>query len=173
MKHYKHIIKKLSDINEYESNSRTHSTEQVEQLARSIKVFGFTNPVLIDENSTIIAGHARCMAAAQLGMTDVPCVVVTGLDQHQKAALVIADNKLALNAGWDFDALKAELNFLDDAGFDLSLTGFDDTEIGDLMEFGDFDAGTENDQGQLDELDPIMITCPHCKKEFNRREVEE
>ena len=128
-KHYKYQLKKLSELKEYDANSRTHSPEQIEQLQRSIKEFGFTSPVLFDENNILVAGHARCIAAANLGMNEVPAIFVDGLTAEQRSALVIADNKLALNAGWNFDALKSEMGFLNDAGYDLDLTGFDETEI--------------------------------------------
>ena len=172
IKQYQYSFKNLKDLTDYESNSRTHTDQQINQVAQSIKAFGFTNPLLIDDNNGIIAGHCRALAAGLLGLDKVPCVTVDGLDQHQKAALVITDNKIAENAGWDFNALKSELNFLDEVGFDLSLTGIDDQELGSLMEWGDFEAGSESDQGQLDELDPIIIECPHCGKDFDRRKVE-
>ncbi len=146
MKEHKPVRRKLADLNGYESNSRTHSAQQVKQIAESIKKFGFTNPILIDENNTIIAGHARAQAAGIIGLADVPCILLNGLNQHEKAALVITDNKLALNAGWDFDALKSEIDFLNDAGFDISVTGF---SIYDFTDGGDdfFDAGDSGDGG--------------------------
>ena len=100
---YNFKIKNISQLNPYESNSRTHSKEQIEQIANSIRNFGFTNAVLIDENNGVIAGHGRIEAAATLNITDIPCMIIEGLDQHQKAALVIADNKIAENAGWNYD----------------------------------------------------------------------
>lgn len=130
---YEFKIKKLSDLSGYDSNSRTHSEEQIQQIAKSIKTFGFTNPILIDENNGIIAGHGRALAASILNIDNVPCMVIDGLTQHDKAALVIADNKLAENAGWNYDALKSELGFLNDVDFDLSLTGFSDGELLDLL----------------------------------------
>lgn len=113
----------------YARNSRTHSTAQIAQLVASINEFGFTNPVLIDEANGIIAGHGRVLAATQLGMQDVPCLRLSHLTEAQRRAYVIADNKLALNAGWDYDVLKDELAALDDADFDLELTGLSDAEI--------------------------------------------
>jgi ParB-like chromosome segregation protein Spo0J len=130
---YEFKIKKLSDLSGYDSNSRTHSEEQIQQIAKSIKTFGFTNPILIDENNGIIAGHGRALAAAILNIDNVPCMVIDGLTQHDKAALVIADNKLAENAGWNYDALKSELGFLNDVDFDLSLTGFSSDELTKLL----------------------------------------
>jgi hypothetical protein len=117
----------------YARNSRTHSEHQVTQIAGSIKEFGFTNPVLIDEANGIIAGHGRVLAAQVLGLDEVPCIKLTYLSEAQKKAYVIADNKLALNAGWDDEMLKIELAELQDLGFDLSLTGFDDKEISEIL----------------------------------------
>jgi len=170
---YKHSIQKLTSLQGYKANSRTHSQEQIEQIMRSMEKFGFTNPILIDEKSGIIAGHGRAIAAGNLGIEDVPCITITGLNQHDKAALVISDNKLAENAGWNFDALKSELGFLHDADFDLGLTGFSLDELADLLDLNvDFEPATEEEQGQLDQLDPLFIDCPHCGKEFDYREYK-
>ena len=117
----------------YARNSRTHSDEQVAQICSSINEFGFTNPILIDADDVIIAGHGRTMAAHRLQMKELPCLRLSHLTEAQKQAYVIADNKLALNAGWNNEMLKIELQELKDADFDLSLTGFDDTELADLM----------------------------------------
>lgn len=125
--------KKVTDRIEYVNNSRTHSDEQVNQVASSTKEFGFTNPILIDEQNGIIAGHGRLMAAKKLGLEEVPCIVLTGLTEAQKKAYVIADNKLALNSGWDLDLLKLEMQNLDELGFDLDLLGFSDDELNDLL----------------------------------------
>jgi len=117
----------------YANNSRMHSDEQVAQIAASIREFGFTNPLLIDESNGIIAGHGRLLAARLLGMESVPCIVLTGLTEAQKKALVIADNKLALNADWDEELLAAEIERLVELDFDTSLLGFDDDEIEALL----------------------------------------
>jgi len=122
-----------SAIVPYARNARTHSEEQVNQIAASIREFGFTNPILVDEDNGLIAGHGRLQAAIKLGMDKVPAIRMEGLSEAKKRALVIADNKLALNAGWDLDLLKVELSDLDAAGFDLSLTGFSDLELGALL----------------------------------------
>jgi DNA modification methylase len=114
-------------------NPRTHSDAQVAQIAASIREFGWTNPLLADERGTIIAGHGRLAAARQLGMQSVPVLALEHLTTAQKRALVIADNKLALNAGWDDDLLRLELGDLRDVGFDLDLVGFSDLELGDLF----------------------------------------
>ena len=117
----------------YAKNSRTHSEEQIAQLAASIKEWGFTSAVLVDEEGGIIAGHGRVMAARKLGMESLPVMVAAGWTDAQKRAYVIADNKLALNAGWDNDLLALELGELGDLGFDVELTGFTADEIQALM----------------------------------------
>jgi ParB-like chromosome segregation protein Spo0J len=124
---------KIDKLIPYARNSRTHSDAQVAQIAASIKEFGFTNPVLIDETGSIIAGHGRVMAARKLAITDVPSIRLTHLTEAQKKAYVIADNKLALNAGWDDEMLAVELTDLKDMGFDLDLTGFSTDEIEALL----------------------------------------
>ncbi len=116
----------------YIRNARTHSEDQVAQIAASIREFGFTNPILIDGEKGIIAGHGRLQAARKLGMATVPCIQLDGLTEAQKRAYIIADNKLALNAGWDDELLAIELGELDDLGFDLDLTGFTADEIAEL-----------------------------------------
>lgn len=117
----------------YARNARTHSDEQVAQIAASIKEFGWTNPILVDGRRGIIAGHGRLLAARKLGMTEVPVIELAHLTPAQRRAYVLADNKLALNAGWDDDMLRVELGELREDGFDLSLTGFDLDEIGTLL----------------------------------------
>lgn len=112
-------------------NARTHPKRQIEQLVRSIQEFGFTNPVLIDEDGTLIAGHGRLRAAKEMGFSDVPTITLEGLGEAQKKALRLADNKIALNAGWDLEILKLELDEIGtlDVNFDLSLTGFSSGEV--------------------------------------------
>ena len=124
---------KLDALIPYARNSRTHSDAQVAQIAASIKEFGFTNPVLIDETGSIIAGHGRVKAARKLAIADVPSIRLTHLTEAQKKAYVIADNKLALNAGWDDEMLAVEITDLKDMGFDLDLTGFSTDEIEALL----------------------------------------
>ena len=121
--------KTLDDLIPYVGNSRTHSDEQVAQIASSIKEFGWTNPVLLDGDNGVIAGHGRILAARKLGQTEIPTIELSHLSNAQKKAYVIADNKLALNAGWNEAVLLAEFEGLKDAGFDLSLTGFSEDEI--------------------------------------------
>ena len=121
------------DLIPYARNSRTHSEEQVSQIAGSIREFGFTNPVLIDKDGTIVAGHGRVMAARKLEMDKVPCIRLGHLTPAQIRAYVIADNKLALNAGWDEQMLKSEIESIREDGIDLGLTGFSDAEIASLF----------------------------------------
>lgn len=123
----------LSSLIPYARNSRTHSDAQVSQIAASIKEFGFTNPILIDETGGIIAGHGRVLAAQKLGLKAVPVITLSHLSETQRRAYVIADNKLALNAGWDDEMLRLEFSELEQAGFDLELTGFSLDEIEDLQ----------------------------------------
>lgn len=128
------IYKKVNDLIPYINNSRTHSEEQVNQIVASINEFGFTSPLLIDEKDNIIAGHGRLMASKKLGMEEVPCIVLSGLTEAQKKAYIIADNKMALNAGWDEELLKIELENLKELDFDLELTGFDVDELDDIFQ---------------------------------------
>lgn len=117
--------KNINDLIPYVNNTRTHSEEQVNQIASSIKEFGFTNPILIDTQSGIIAGHGRLMGAKKLGLKEVPTIILDNLTEAQKKAYIIADNKIALNSGWDEDLLQLELMSLDEMGFDYSDLGFD------------------------------------------------
>jgi DNA modification methylase len=123
----------VTDLRGYAKNSRTHSEQQVAEIAKSIREFGFTNPILIDETNGIIAGHGRLMAAQKLGLSEVPTIRLSHLTPAQKRAYVIADNKLALNAGWDVDMLKVELGELESEGFALELTGFSADELKNLL----------------------------------------
>ena len=129
----------------YISNSRTHSQEQVTQVAASIKEFGFTNPLLLDEQNGIIAGHGRLQAAKQLSLKEVPTITLKGLTNVQRKAYIIADNKLALNAGWDDELLALELASLKDEDFDLSFTGFDVDELALLLEPEQVEGLTDED----------------------------
>ena len=113
----------------YARNARTHSDEQVAQIAASMREWGWTNPILIDEANGIIAGHGRVLAARQLGLTDAPCMVATGWSDAQRRAYVLADNKLALNAGWDAEMLSLEIKGIADLGFNMTLAGFGEDEL--------------------------------------------
>ena len=106
------VKKKVSELIPYINNSRTHSEEQITQIVSSIKEFGFTNPILIDKDNSIIAGHGRLQAVKRLGYEEVPCILISGLTKTQIKALIIADNQLALNAGWDLEKLSVEIEGL-------------------------------------------------------------
>lgn len=139
----------------YDRNPRTHDESQLAKLANSIREFGFTNPILVDGMLGIIAGHGRLEAAKRIGLTEVPVIVLDYLTHEQKQAYIIADNRLALDAGWDEELLAGELQALDDAGFDLSLTGFDDSELERLLEIDD-------DSGLLPDADPDDVAEPQA-----------
>jgi len=136
---------KVEDLIPYANNSRTHSDAQVAQIAASIKEFGWTNPILVDGEKGIIAGHGRLMAARKLKMAEVPVIEISHLTETQKKALVIADNKLALNADWDLDLLTIELDELLADGFDLELLGFDKDELDKLLEPEQIEGLTDED----------------------------
>ncbi|OCG45697.1 hypothetical protein A9G34_00945 [Gilliamella sp. Choc4-2] len=134
MNSLKITYKKVSDLKKHIKNSRTHSDDQIQQIINSIIEFGWTNPILIDENDIMIAGHGRLDAAEKLNLDNIPCVVLSGLTDVQKKAYLIADNQLALNAGWDFDILQSEIADLSLSDFDVSLLGFSDTELNKLLD---------------------------------------
>ena len=137
--------RKVEDLIPYVNNSRKHSDQQVAQIAASIKEFGWTNPILVDKDKGIIAGHGRLMAARKLKMDDVPTIELSHLSEAQKKALVIADNKLALNADWDTQILSLELSELQDIGFDLDILGFDANELNALLEPEQVEGLTDED----------------------------
>ena len=145
-----------ADLIPYARNTRTHSPEQVAQIAGSIREFGFTNPVLIDAENGIIAGHGRVMAAGKLGLAKVPCIRLAHLTDTQKRAYIIADNKLALNAGWDEEMLALELGELDELDFDLSLIGFGDDELAGLMA-ETTEGKTDPDEVPEPPVDPVSV----------------
>jgi ParB-like chromosome segregation protein Spo0J len=147
----------------YAKNSRTHSAEQVAQIAASIEEFGFTNPVLVDSKSGIIAGHGRVMAAQKLKLATIPCIILDRLTETQKRAYVIADNKLAMNAGWDHAMLSAELVELREIDFNLDLIGFDGDEIESILNPAEPEQPEPSEQ-EGEEKEPIE--CPHCRKFF-------
>ena len=126
------VYRDAASLTPYERNARTHSAEQIAQIGRSIQEFGWANPIRVDEAGGIIAGHGRLAAALEIGIDKVPTICVAGLTEAQRRALVIADNKLALNAGWDEDILRSELEELTAAGIDTSLIGFSNAEIDEL-----------------------------------------
>lgn len=130
----------------YQNNARTHSPEQINKLRASLREFGFINPVIIDRNFGVIAGHGRIAAARAEGITELPCVFADHLTEAQKKAYILADNRMALDAGWDEDMLRVEIEALQGADFDLMLTGFDDKELVDFF-------GTGNDDAKDDDFD--------------------
>ena len=136
----------ISKLVPYVNNARTHSPEQINKLRSSLREFGFINPVIIDRNYGIIAGHGRVIAAREEGITEVPCVFVDHLTDSQKKAYILADNRMALDAGWDEELLRVEIESLQAENFDVGLTGFDDKEIADLFK-------TENEQVEDDDFD--------------------
>lgn len=148
----------VSALIPYAKNSRTHSDAQIAQIAASIREFGFTNPLLIDASNSIIAGHGRLLAARLLGMVDVPCIRLTHLTKSQQKALIIADNKLALNAGWDNDLLAIELGDLKLEGFDLDLTGFNSDELAALEALGNSMSEGLTDENAVPEAPTQPVT---------------
>ena len=164
----------VGELIPYASNSRTHSQEQVAQIAASIKEFGFTNPILTDGENGIIAGHGRLEAARMLGRDTVPTLELSHLTPTQRKAYIIADNKLALNAEWDMDLLSVEMKDLDLEGFDLSLIGFDENDLNALM-YPD-ETGTNPDNILTDENKHIIlieltneVDCQTLYEEFEQR----
>lgn len=141
----------LTALRPYRNNARTHTESQVRQIARSIREFGWTNPILIDAEGTILAGHGRVMAARELGIHTVPCLRLDHLTDEQRRAYVLADNQLASKAGWDEELLRLELMDLRDVGFDLDTIGFDTADIDRIFdgldEDGEGDGGPAKDNG--------------------------
>jgi DNA modification methylase len=144
----------------YARNARTHSDEQVAQIAASIAEFGWANPILADADGVIIAGHARLLAARKLGLTEVPVIVLDHLSETQRRALIIADNRLALNAGWDEEMLRVELAALEEEGFDLDLVGFSDEEIEDLLRESETETAGKTDDDAVPETEEAAVTVP-------------
>lgn len=158
-----------ASLKPYENNSRIHSKEQIKQICRSIKEFGFTNPILIDDTNVVIAGHARLQASEQIGLTQVPCIRLSDLSPEQTRAYVIADNKLAENAGWRLDNLQDELATLSNVDFDLSLLGFNDAELEKLLSESD-DKGAQEDTADIDESLTFQIIL-ECADENHQSEL--
>lgn len=150
----------VSSLIPYARNSRTHSPEQVGKIAASIKEFGFLNPVIVDGESGIIAGHGRVMAAQKLGLESLPVIEASHLSEAQRRAYVIADNRLALDAGWDEEMLRVEFAELEELGFDLGLTGFELDEIGalDFAAYAELDAMPELPSGDKEPFQQKTFT---------------
>jgi len=155
-KFYEYKVLPLWKITPFAANSRTHSDSQVAQIAASIKEFGFTNPLLIDETGTIIAGHGRFEAALRLELDEVPVIELAGLTDAQRRAYVIADNKLALNAGWDDDMLQSEILSLKEMDFEIDLLGFDEDELSLLLNGWDSDINLP-DEPKDDSLEMFRV----------------
>lgn len=163
MRRYENV--EVSKLKPYKNNARTHNETQIEKIANSIKEFGFINPILIDSNYEIIAGHGRVLGAKKLELKEVPCIFIEDLTEAQKKAYILADNKLALDAGWDDEILKIELKELKELDFNLNLTGFEDWEMVTNNEI-DIDKFFE-DKGEEKEKEPKKIQCPHCGEWFD------
>ena len=147
----KRFQRKVNELIPYINNSRTHSDAQIGQIAASIREFGWTNPILIDGENGIIAGHGRLKAAMLLGMEEVPVIELSHLSETQKKAYIIADNKLAMNAGWDMELLKLEISELEDKDFNLDLLGFDPSEL--QLDEPDYSVLDDEDiEKQLDDM---------------------
>ncbi len=138
----------------YANNARTHTDDQVAQIAASIRAFGFNNPVLVDHDLNIIAGHGRVMAASKLQLEEVPCLILSHLTENQKKAYILADNKIALNAGWDIQLLKLEMETLDAS--ELKLTGFLESELKGLFDDDEVKEKYENEEATSFE---IIVEC--------------
>ena len=160
----------LVDINKlipYINNARTHSPEQISKLRASLREFGFVNPVIIDKDFNIIAGHGRVIAAKAEGIEEVPCVLVDYLTEAQKKAYIIADNRMALDAGWDEEILKVELEALEAEDFDLAFTGFDEKEIEHLfqtkveVEDDDYDLSAALEKASFVERGDVWVVGRH------------
>lgn len=168
------MIEKISvdKLIPYANNARTHSDEQVAQIAASIREFGFNNPVLIAEDDTIIAGHGRVMAARKLNLSEVPCLRLSHLTETQRKAYILADNKLALNAGWDVDLLKLEIQDLMTEKFAVELTGFDLQELAKIV---DNQEDLELNEEKYSEVFNVIVECSdenEQEKIFNRLDSE-
>lgn len=155
------IKKNPSELIAYDRNPRTHSDEQIEQLMKSIQEFGFVSPILIDEKDMVLAGHGRLQAVRNLGLKEVMCLRITDLSDNQKKAYVIADNQLALNAGWDQALLKSQMEEIELAGFDLDILGFPETPEIFQGDIDDFFEETESKEKKAK-----TATCPECGNVF-------
>ena len=138
-------LKNVDELIPYVNNARTHTDEQINKVAASIKEFGFLNPILISDDNVITAGHCRLLAAKKLGFKKVPCILENHLTEAQRKAYVLADNKLSLDAGWDEELLRVEIESLEDYGFNVELTGFSTEELSSL-----FDLGVEAEEDDFD-----------------------
>ena len=157
------VHKRIDELIPYARNARTHNDEQVAQIAASIREFGWMNPVLIDGEGNIIAGHGRVLAARKLGLEEVPCVLHDHLTETQRKAYILADNKLALNAGWDEIALRDELLSLESLDFDLDAVGFSEEELSSVMAFGEEKIKEKKEALVPIKMSRILISFPTDK----------
>jgi hypothetical protein len=163
--HHEIILIPVWDLKPYENNARTHSDEQVEQLTKSIKQFGFNNPILVQDDLTVVAGHGRLLAAKKLGLEKVPVIKLKHLSKEQVKAYVLADNKLALNAGWDDEILKAELLAIQEAGeVDMEAIGFSDEEMKALIDGVEVEDDTEKDRAEYTKKIDTPVYSPKGDK---------
>ena len=153
-----HATFPVADLIPYARNSRTHNEEQISQIMASIKEFGFTNPILIGGDNVIIAGHGRLLAAQRLGLTEVPVICLPDLTETQRKALVIADNKIALNAGWDEEMLALEMKELEESDFNLDILGFSEDELKELENFGEPQTDAKSEEEEIPEAPVEPIT---------------
>ena len=171
-KNYQYTKINIDEIKPYERNARIHSSKQIKQIMEAIKVFGFTNPLLIDDENNLIAGHGRLEAVKQLNIIDfkdnplkeLPAIIITGLSEADKKALIIADNKIAENASWDYDLLQAEFQELEAINYDLDLMGFDN-----LDEILGADIDVEQETKEIKEVEinrkyELLIKCKDEKE---------
>jgi hypothetical protein len=150
----------IDRLRPYERNPRTHSEAQADQIAASMVEFGWTNPILVDENAGILAGHGRLLAARKLGLAEVPVIRFEHLSEAQKRAYLIADNQLALQAGWSEELLAQELAWLRDESFDLDLVGFDASELERLLALADGEAGSDDAEDEVPEPPEEPVSRP-------------
>jgi len=158
------VMMPLSELRAYQFNARVHDEAQIAALKRSIKEFGFTNPVLVSATRRIIAGHGRVKAAHEAGLTQVPCMVLDDLSEAQIRAYTIADNQLPQMATWNFDMLAVEIDELQEQGFDVSTLGFNAEELTELL--GSPDELPENDEEEEQKTEKDTTICPKCHHEF-------
>jgi hypothetical protein len=171
----------VDELIAYDRNPRQHPASQIEELKNSIRQWGWTIPILIDESNTVLAGHGRLFAAKELRIKSVPCIVAENWSEEQKKAYVIADNKLAENSAWDPNLYLTELKALDDVGFDLTLAGFDEDFISNFSYTPNFKPETSYDEITGDQIDRasdelseisnrsdkvVALTCPNCGNDF-------
>ena len=169
---YEQVSRNVDELIPYINNSRIHGENQINQIASSIREFGFTNPLLIDSMNNVIAGHGRLKAAEKLDIEEVPCIIVTGLTEAQKKALIIADNKIAENSDWDIDKLNIELDTLKELDFDFSDLGFDfESDIESDVE-SDVDESLFDDEEEEEKVQKITLSVSF-ETEIDKKELKE